>query len=146
MTHCQLMHSTSGHLKPISRKDCFPLENVKYNWSKCLHGVYLAKNNQTKTIWRAGMLFVDANENMFKMINMKDLHNFGRNYSWKKVWTVSFCTPCSLNNSCFALMFSTLHDLPSGCSSFLLDFRCWQLSMSVPELLLRVHYVEQIWL
>lgn len=30
------------------------------------------------------MLLVDANENMFNMINMKDLHNFRRNYSRKK--------------------------------------------------------------
>lgn len=29
------------------------------------------------------MLLVDANENMFKVINMKDLHNFRRNYSKK---------------------------------------------------------------
>lgn len=78
--------STSAHLKPISDqlspvRNCFPSLNVRYNWSKSLHGVYLAKNNQTKTIWRAGMLLTDANENMFKMINMKDLHSFGRNYS-----------------------------------------------------------------
>lgn len=99
MSHCQLTHSTSDHLNSnhasvVTARNCFPFRNVRYNWSKSLHGVYLAKNNQTKTIWSAGMLFVDANENMFKVINMKDLHNFRRNYSWKKLrdWTISFRT------------------------------------------------------
>lgn len=151
MSHCQLTHSTSDHLNSnhasvVTARNCFPFRNVRYNWSKSLHGVYLAKNNQTKTIWSAGMLFVDANENMFQVINMKDLHNFRRNYSWKKLrdWTISFCTLCSLNFSCFALVFSALHDLLSGHSSFLLDFRWWKLSMSIPALLLHVYYVEQI--
>lgn len=49
-------------------------------WDTRLHGVYVAKNIQTKAIWRAGML-VNANENMLKMINMKDLHNFRKNYN-----------------------------------------------------------------
>lgn len=30
------------------------------------------------------MLLADANENMFKMINVKVLHNFSENYSKKK--------------------------------------------------------------
>lgn len=30
------------------------------------------------------MLLVDANENMLKVINMKDLYNFRRNYSRKE--------------------------------------------------------------
>lgn len=103
--HAQhLWSSEANQSSIITARNCFPFLNVRYNWSKSLHGVYLAKNNQTKTIWMAGKLLADANENMFKMINMKDLHNFMRNYSWKKArdWTVSFCTLCSLDNFCFA--------------------------------------------
>lgn len=89
MSHCQLTHSTSDHLdlnhsSVIAARNCFPFLHVRYNRSKSLHGVYVAKNNQTKTIWRAGMPLVDANENMFSVINMKDLHNFRKNYVWKK--------------------------------------------------------------
>lgn len=32
------------------------------------------------------MLLVAANENMLKMINMKDLHNFRRNYDGKNCY------------------------------------------------------------
>lgn len=80
----------------------FPFLHVRYNWSKSLRGVYSAKNNQTKTIWRAGMLLAHANENMFKVMNMEALHNFSGNYSWKKfdIELLSFCTLCSLDSSC----------------------------------------------
>lgn len=36
------------------------------------------------------MLLVDANENMLKMINVKVLHNFGENYSRKKMLGLNY--------------------------------------------------------
>lgn len=136
MTHSHLTHSPSAHLNRndlavIIARNCFPSQNVKYyNWGKKLSGVYLTKNNQTKTIWRAGMLLATANENMFKMINMKDLHNFRRIYCRKR-FEPSTSIFCSL---VLPLCSVTLHDLLCGHSSFLPDFRWWKLSMSVSVL------------
>lgn len=77
-------------------------------------GVYIAKNNQTKTIWRAGMLPFIASENMFKVISLKDLHNCKRNYSRgrkkRKHQTICFCAQ---STSSYAQ-----HNLPTGHSCF----------------------------
>lgn len=90
--------------------------------SRC--GVYFAKNNQTKTIWRAGMLPFIASENMFKVISMKDLHNCKRNYSRgrkkRKHQTICFCAQ---SNSSYALVFSMQHDLPTDHSRFPASFQ-----------------------
>lgn len=85
MTCCQLMRGTFDHP---------PIQAVPQHIAACevqpgggagrSYGVYFAKNNQTKTIWRAGMLSFIASENMFKVISMKDLHNCRRNYSGGK--------------------------------------------------------------
>lgn len=126
------MHYTSSHLNRnhssvITARNCFPSLNLRYNWSKSWCIVCLAKNNQTKTIWRYGMLFDDANKNMFKMINMKDLHNFRRTellVLWA-LWITAVMALCSQHYMIYW----------GGRSSFLLNFRWWKLIMSVTVLL-----------
>lgn len=99
-----------------------PGEEKKKNKSR--RGVYFAKNNQTKTIWRAGMLPFIASENMFKVISMKDLHNCKRNYSRgrKKRKHQTICS-CARSNSRYALVFSMQHDLLTDHSRFPASFQ-----------------------
>ena len=61
------------------------------------------------------MLFDDANKNMFKMINMKDLHNFKR---------TELLVLCALCITAVMALCSQHYMIYSGVqSSFLLNFR-----------------------
>lgn len=68
------------------------------------------------------MLFADANENTFKMINMKAE---GITLQQVRHWTICFCTLCPLKNSCYAPVFSALCDLLSSRPSCFIFYFTW---------------------